>query len=311
MKKEHKQLNALKAKLLTRDCCIYRDIENELKRLPNKGLKFNYFNRQIDIRQGVKTNAIFADREELIETASAYIKEHCDNTKISDIEKISNQEKLYLLSLFYEYTMQEYWNETGIKLEKSFAIRYFLASPSIESVKEAKKFLENMAYPINQKEEYKKMRMVLSLASFIPLLTPNFWSPINPKSVYVNIDFSQPEEVIIDTIKSIKKIIDNDKHNYLTAKPHEIYSGKFFSIPTKFLEFLKSKEKLFTYEEKLTDLIYIYDCIKIHLPNKHIQKNLYDYYVDKKESESLYDTLRSRVSDLKKSIQKYIIDDTK
>jgi len=310
MKKEHKQLNALKAKLLTRDCCIYRDIENELIRLPNKGIKFNYFKRQIDIREGVEINVMFTDREELIDTARAYIKEHCDATKLSDIEKISDQERLYLFGLFYDYAIQEFLDDSKASLEKNYALRYAIDSPSIESVKEAKKFLENMAYPINQKEEYKKMRMVLSQASFIPLLTPNFWSPINPKSVYVNIDFSQPEEVIIDTIKSIKKIIDNDKHNYLTAKPHEIYSGKFFSIPTKFLEFLKSKEKLFTYEEKLTDIIYIYDCIKIHLPNKHIQNNLYDYYVDKKESESLYDTLRSRVSDLKKSIQKYIIDDT-
>lgn len=167
-----------------------------------------------------------------------------------------------------------------------------------------------MAYPIHQKDEYKKMRMILSHANFIPLLTPNFWSTLNPKSIYVNIDFSQPEEVIIDTIKSIKKIIDNNEHSYLTAKAHEIYSGNFVSTPSEFIEFLKSKEKLFTYEEKLTDIIYIFDCIKIHLPNKHIQNNLYDYYVDKKESESLYDTLRSRISDLKKSIQKYIIDES-
>lgn len=76
MKKERKEINTLKSKLLTRDCCIYRNIENDLNQLPNKGLKFNYFKRQIDIRQGVKINAIFADREELIETASAYIKKH-------------------------------------------------------------------------------------------------------------------------------------------------------------------------------------------------------------------------------------------
>ena len=178
--------------------------------------------------------------------------------------------------------------------------------------KEISDFFITLSCPIN-KAECESLQEEVTNNRFITLLEPELWELSFNKTAYVKIDFSQPIDVIIEVIKNIKTIIEQDKHNTITPSLYEAYSGEQVeTFSTSLDEVLKKRNTLFSLEEKLTDIIYIYDCKKVNIPDIKIRDNLFDYYQDKKvdnkkgkrKSANLYETLRTTITNYKKVLER-------
>ncbi|SMC08961.1 hypothetical protein [Nitratiruptor tergarcus] len=291
----NKELKKLKENLFKRDLCIYKDIEKELKRLQSKELRVSYFYQQIRDRKQLEFSLSFraSDTKEfktIAELATRYLNEKCEELPLRKINLLPLEDKKYLLLLLEYLFLKHHYEEEGAYFERNIAVDFISLHQDVigdkninlKNIQEVGNFYNTLSYPIDGKENYKKMADTLTNVNFLNLIKVSIWRESTPKSAYVNIDFSQPLEVIIEVIKKIKEKIDNDTQNTLTPNIFEAYLGKKITQePTPLNELLSSRETIFTIEEKLTDLIYVFDCKKLNMTHESIANNLYDYYLDK------------------------------
>ncbi len=311
-----KELNKLKSELFRRDLLFYITIEKELNRLRTKELKIAYLNQIFNERRSVEfivwlMKESKAYRTQIIKSATKkYYPTKGALEFFKTIEKFPDNEKFYIYSLFSE-SMENFIDSLYTStLERDIALHWHNIENlknekiKIEDIEEVGDFFGSLSYPLNGKEKYQELSKKIPFVNFITILEPSFWRHSSGKTAYVKIDFSQPIDVIIEVIKGIKKIIDEDTHDILTADELQVLSGnKTKEMPLPLDTLLKKRNTIFSLEEKLTDIIYIYDCKKINMPDSKIRDNLFAYYQDKKDTDNLDDTLRIAISNYKKVLK--------
>ena len=248
-----KELNKLKSSILKRGLFIYSYIENEMKRLETKGIKISYFKEEFKEKEIIQIQASLLNKnKKYLAYYLTKLKDFASSQKLTidfnAIDSLPNDEKIYLYALFSLYSDRYFFDRNDSYLILDAAFPSVLLSKealsisgnkevSLEAVQEANELFRKLRYPIDGKERYKQSYNKLKLGEhIIRLIEPRFWMKASKRAAYIKIDFSQPIDVIIEVIKSIKKTIDQDKHNILTANLYEVYIGETFEDLTPKLE---------------------------------------------------------------------------
>jgi len=269
-----KELNKLKSEQFRRDLLFYITIENELNRLQTKKLKIAYLNQIFNERKSIEITLWLMKSDktymaQIINSAKKYYPTKGALEFFKTIEQFPDDEKFYIYSLFSESMENFIYSLYASTLERDIALHWHNIEDiknkkiKIEDIEEAGDFFGSLSYPLNGKEKYQELRKKIPFINFITILEPSFWGRSSGKTAYVKIDFSQPIDVIIEVIKGIKKIIYEDTHDILTADELQVLNGnKTKGMPLPLDTLLKKRNTIFSLEEKLTDIIYIYDCKK-------------------------------------------------
>lgn len=156
--------------------------------------------------------------------------------------------------------------------------------------KKKKNLLDFIGY--SEEDFYKDYQYIIKTHShlFRQWLNNPFAAFRGEEIFYINFDLTQSEEELISQIKFIKKKFTQKIYN--KSKHQEI------------MKLLKYNNSFAPIEEKLIDLIYIYDCIAIN-QSKNITKNsIASYYLSKYPVKIQLDALNKYIESQYKKISK-------
>lgn len=109
-------------------------------------------------------------------------------------------------------------------------------------------------------------------------ITPKYSRPLlyipfaQYKTVKLNLNLELPIKDLEDTVRKLKQEFINDIT--FTLSPSEFDGSKLTSID-------KEIESILSNQTKVSDMFYVYDCIKLNITQRKIQNQIYNYYADK------------------------------
>lgn len=107
-------------------------------------------------------------------------------------------------------------------------------------------------------------------------ITPRYSRPLSPwfneiKERNLVLNLALPTKELVDFVKKVKLDYEHDHSFFGTLK----------ELEGNTLERADSRNSRLSNQEKLADMLYIYDCLKLGYSQRKIQYKLYNYYADK------------------------------
>ena len=103
------------------------------------------------------------------------------------------------------------------------------------------------------------------------------YNSVNTKTITAEIDITKPLNEIISFITHIKK--DLEENSEIIKAPIELIENEFQKDNSS-IHYEKGIRKILSVQQKLANMFYIYDCIKIGATQRKIQNEVYNDYAD-------------------------------